>query len=73
MVNRDRNTSRVKVKQATQVYQKQEFELDSANLSQIEIEIAQKPLTLLFLIIGQNKLKRVDLTSITEFALKEIE
>ncbi|WP_319422768.1 hypothetical protein [Pleurocapsa sp. FMAR1] len=42
IVNRDRNTSRVKVKQATQVYQKQEFELDSADLSQIETEIAQK-------------------------------
>jgi hypothetical protein len=42
MVNRDRNTSQVKVIQATQVYQKQEFELDSADLSQIETEIGQK-------------------------------
>ena len=42
IVNRDLNTSRVKVKQATQVYQKQEFKLATADLSLIETEIAQK-------------------------------
>lgn len=42
IVNRERNTSLVEIKQATQVYQKQEFELDSADLSQIETAIGQK-------------------------------
>lgn len=42
IVDRDRNISQVKVKQATQVYQKQEFELATAELEQVETEIAQK-------------------------------
>ena len=42
MVDRDRNFSSVKVKQATQVYQRQEFELATTELEQIETAISQK-------------------------------
>ena len=42
IVDRERHTSQVKVKQATQVYQKQEFDLNTAELEQIETEISQK-------------------------------
>ena len=41
-VNRDRNISTVRVKQATQVYQKQEFELATTELPQVETAISQK-------------------------------
>lgn len=41
-INRNLGTSQVKVKQAAQVYQKQEFELKTTNLEQIEAEISQK-------------------------------
>lgn len=42
MVDRQDNTSEVKVKQATQVYQKQEFNLATAEFEQIEAQISQK-------------------------------
>ena len=41
-VDRDRNISRVKVKQATQIYQKQEFELATTELEQVETAVSQK-------------------------------
>lgn len=41
-VDRERNTSQVTVKQATPVYQKQEFELVTTNLAQVEMAISQK-------------------------------
>ncbi|MDJ0532934.1 MAG: hypothetical protein QNJ70_10645 [Xenococcaceae cyanobacterium MO_207.B15] len=41
-VDRDRNFSQVKVKQATQVYQNQEFELATTELEQLETAISQK-------------------------------
>ena len=41
-VDRDRNISQVIVKQATQVYQKQEFELATTELEQVETAISQK-------------------------------
>ncbi len=41
-VDRDRNFSEVTVKQATQVYQKQEFKLTTTELAQIETAISQK-------------------------------
>ena len=41
-VDRQQNLSRVKLKQATQVYQQQEFELATTELKQIETAISQK-------------------------------
>ena len=41
-VNRDRNTSQIKVKSSTQVYRQQEFELATTELAQIETAISQK-------------------------------
>ncbi len=41
-VDRERNISQVKVKQATQVYQKQEFELATTELERVETAISQK-------------------------------
>ena len=41
-VDRDRNTSQIKVKSSTQVEQKQEFELATTELTQIETAISQK-------------------------------
>ena len=41
-VDRSRDISQVKVKQATQVYQKQEFELATTKLEQVETAISQK-------------------------------
>jgi hypothetical protein len=41
-VDRQRNISTVKVKQAAQVYQQQEFELATTELQQVEAAIAQK-------------------------------
>ena len=41
-INRQSNTSQIRVKKATQVYQKQEFDLNTANLQQIEAQIAQR-------------------------------
>ncbi len=41
-VDRDRHISQVKVKKATRVYQKQEFELKTTELEQIETAVSQK-------------------------------
>ena len=41
-VDRDRNISQVKVKQATQVYEKQEFELAVTESEQLETALSQK-------------------------------
>lgn len=41
-VDRDRHISQVKVKKATRVYQKQEFELATTELEQIETAVSQK-------------------------------
>ncbi len=41
-VDRDRNTSQIKVKSSTQVEQLQEFELATTELTQIETAISQK-------------------------------
>ena len=41
-VDRERNTSQIKVKSSTQVYQQQEFELATTELAQIETAISQK-------------------------------
>ncbi|MEM8677657.1 MAG: hypothetical protein AAGF83_27925 [Cyanobacteria bacterium P01_G01_bin.67] len=41
-VDSDRNVSQVKVKQATQVYQKEEFELATTDSKQLPIAIAKK-------------------------------
>lgn len=41
-VDSDRNLAQVKVKQATEVYQKQEFKLATTEAKQIELAIAQK-------------------------------
>lgn len=42
IVDRERNISSVKVKQATQVYQKQEFELATTKLERVEAAISQE-------------------------------
>lgn len=42
IIDRDRDISQVKVKQATQVYRQQEFELATTNLAQVEMAISQK-------------------------------
>lgn len=42
IVDRERNISQVTVKQATQVYQKQQFELATTQLQQVETAISQK-------------------------------
>jgi hypothetical protein len=41
-INRDRNFSQVQVKQATQVYQKREFQLPTTELEQVETAISEK-------------------------------
>ncbi|MDJ0572817.1 MAG: hypothetical protein QNJ53_27770 [Pleurocapsa sp. MO_192.B19] len=41
-LDRDRNISQVKVKQITQVYQQQEFELATTELERVETAISQK-------------------------------
>ena len=41
-VDRGRNISRVKVKRATQVYEKQEFELGTTELERVETTVSQK-------------------------------
>lgn len=41
-IDHGRNISQVRVKQATQVYQKQEFELATTELEQVEIAISKK-------------------------------
>lgn len=42
IIDRDRRLSQVKVKQATSIYQTQEFQLSTIKLEQLEVEIAQK-------------------------------
>ncbi|MGF1480157.1 MAG: hypothetical protein ACFB4I_11800 [Cyanophyceae cyanobacterium] len=42
IVDRNRNLSQVRVKQATQIYQRQEFELATTELEQIETVISQR-------------------------------
>jgi hypothetical protein len=41
-IDRDRNISQIQVKQATQVYQTQEFQLATTELEQVETAISQK-------------------------------
>lgn len=42
IIDRDRRISLVKVKQATSIFQTQEFQLSTVKLDQLEVEIAQK-------------------------------